>query len=280
MSKDKERNLRHRAIECLDHLGNKYISKKAMAEHYEIPYQVFRHRIKEGWTLEQSLTLPVGHRLISTQVKDHIGNVYETKSAMLNHYSIENGMYNDRIRKGWSQADALTTAPSKGDYTQSIKCVDHLGNVFDSKSARAAHYKLQAGMIEKRLKLGWSLKDALTIRPNGRPLGNDCVDHLGNKYVSEAERARAYKVLYHIVQRRLSQNWSLERALTTPYNADGDIVIKTGHKECKDHLNNVFTSKAKRAEHYGLDVGTVNTRLKRGWTLKRALTTPPHGSTA
>ena len=47
-----------------------------------------------------------------------------------------------------------------------------------------------------------------------------------------------------------------------------------GKHSCHDHLGCEFESKRKRAEAYGLKHTTVDFRLKTGWTLEEALTTP------
>lgn len=41
---------------CYDHLGNMYPSKKAMCEHWGIPYDNYCARIRLGWSLEKSLS--------------------------------------------------------------------------------------------------------------------------------------------------------------------------------------------------------------------------------
>lgn len=47
------------------------------------------------------------------------------------------------------------------------------------------------------------------------------------------------------------------------------------NKKCKDHLEKEFKSKKEMAKHWGLNVCTVSNRLKDGWGLEKALTTPP-----
>ncbi len=43
----------------VDHLGNRYKSKAAMAEAYGLSRFVFDKREKAGWDLEKALTTPV-----------------------------------------------------------------------------------------------------------------------------------------------------------------------------------------------------------------------------
>ena len=90
---------------------------------------------------------------------------------------------------------------------------DHLGNRFKTKKAMALHYGLNETLIEKRLRNGWSLEDALTKRPK---VYNTLVeDHLGNKYQNVMEMCKFYGVKYDTYYQRLQRGWSKERALTT-----------------------------------------------------------------
>ena len=45
-------------LKVVDHLGNRYKSKAAMAEAYGISKFVFDKREKAGWSLEKALTTP------------------------------------------------------------------------------------------------------------------------------------------------------------------------------------------------------------------------------
>ena len=45
---------------------------------------------------------------------------------------------------------------------------------------------------------------------------------------------------------------------------------------CTDHLGNTFESKKAMAEFYNIPYKALCTRLRRKWSLKRALTTPIH----
>lgn len=52
--KNKNRN------NCTDHLGYGFESKMAMAEFYNIPYNVLYMRLKRKWNLKKALTTPKG----------------------------------------------------------------------------------------------------------------------------------------------------------------------------------------------------------------------------
>lgn len=48
-------------------------------------------------------------------------------------------------------------------------------------------------------------------------------------------------------------------------------------KKCRDHTGREFNSVAAMAEAWGLPADTVADRLRKGWPVERALTTPFHG---
>lgn len=64
--------------------------------------------------------------------KDHLGNEFESVSAMCNYYEIPLSKFNSRISLGWSLEKALTYKKDK--------IVDHLGNEFKSYSSLYKFY--------------------------------------------------------------------------------------------------------------------------------------------
>ena len=91
----------------IDHLGNTFESKKAMAEFYNIPYKALCTRLKRKWSLKRALTTPI-HNCI-----DHLGNTFESKKAMAEFYNIPYLLLNRRLEREWSLKRALTTPVGK-----------------------------------------------------------------------------------------------------------------------------------------------------------------------
>jgi hypothetical protein len=94
---------------CQDHLGNYYKNEKAMAAAYNIPYYTFRARKVAGWTLRDSLMIPVTGGRAGTICKDHLGNEYKSVARMCDHYGITRYTFRSRLSYGWSLEKALTT---------------------------------------------------------------------------------------------------------------------------------------------------------------------------
>ena len=93
-------------------------------------------------------------------------------------------------------------------------------------------------------------------------------DHLNNIYPSAAAMCAAYNITYAAYIYRINNmHWDLEKALTTPINAD---------KITKDHLGNTYPTFGKMCEYYNISPNTLKFRLENlKWPLEKALTTPP-----
>lgn len=153
---------------------------------------------------------------------------------------------------------------------------DHLGNHFKSVSAMTRHYGIPRPTYISRLKSGWTVKEALTVPvlkdgsnyKTSNSLGG-IVDHLGNHFSNNAQMARHWGISPSLLHRRVhDKGMSLEDALTTP------ISRKHSAQEVTDHLGNKYCSRSLMAKAYGISSLTLGDRLKRGWSMEEALTTP------
>ena len=100
---------------CIDHLGNEFESRKAMAEFYSVPHRVLNRRLERGWNIKRALTTPVHN------CTDHLGNTFESRKAMAEFYHIPYLLLNRRLAREWDIKRALTTPNGKprGKYTKS-----------------------------------------------------------------------------------------------------------------------------------------------------------------
>lgn len=148
-----------------------------------------------------------------------------------------------------------------------IKCIDHLGNEFNSKKEMAAHYGISNKRLNARLKAGYSIEDALT-----KPLRDLSVqDHLGNIYVSTKEMCKHYQIAPTLYRGRLRRGYSVREALTIPKDALISRVSFT------DHRGKTFYSITECAEYYNIPMKTLSYRLNHHWSVEAALTTPVRG---
>lgn len=100
------------------------------------------------------------------------------------------------------------------------KCFDHEGIEYQSQAERAKAYGKSQVTVDTRLKRGWTLEEALTLKSGEKTLrfrkGCTCQDHLGKTYKSEKERAKAYGKEPSTVKYRLDNGWTLRAALSIP----------------------------------------------------------------
>lgn len=243
-------------IECKDHLGNTYSSITEMAKHYGLKSSTLNGRLKAGYSLEEALTptLRIG------DYTDHLGNHFSTQQEMADYWGINVSTLAMRLRKGYSIEKALEIV------TREV--TDHKGVTYKSVVALAEAYGMTRSTVERRLKNGWSMEKTLTTPSTTR---KKFKDHLGNEYATFAKMCKAWNMPSSTVQNRVYKlGLSLEEALTTPTNTQNTVG-----KTCKDHLGNVYQSVATMCCKYGLPRNVYHRRIKEGWDLEKALTTPP-----
>ena len=170
-----------------------------------------------------------------------------------------------RRSSGWKLKRILTT-PAHSD-----KNVDHTGKRYPTMRAMAEAYGITYSLLYNRLKHGWDLEKALTVPRGGRLYGNQggYRDHLGNTYPTKTAMANAYGIPANVFGARETQHWDLERALTTPVGGNPEA-----QKKYTDHKGNSFPSLKAMADAYGIPDPTFRQRLRSGYSMKEALTTP------
>lgn len=147
-----ERHSVERIKYFVDHLGKQYSSNREMCEHWGIAYETYLNRMKNGWSLEEALTVPSRNK----KAKDFQGNDFSSFTMMCKHYNISKDTVKYRLEHGWSLYQALTTrAPDK-------KVKDHLGKEYETFNEMCRCYNLPSGAVRHRIKNGWDLEKALT----------------------------------------------------------------------------------------------------------------------
>ena len=150
-----------------DHLGNKFKSVSAMAKHYGMSRCTYISRIKSGWSIEEALTVPIlkdGSNFKPTgsygSVEDHLGNKFDSVSSMIEYWGISRNAYLGRRAKGLPLEEILTKPVKSLKRLKEYK--DFEGNVFSTKAEMAEHWGVNYSTLRNRLRLGWSLEEALT----------------------------------------------------------------------------------------------------------------------
>ena len=254
-----------------DHLGNKFKTKTELAKHYGITKETLNYRLHRGQSLEEALTgnqNPSSKLHKNSQVTDHLGNVFDNTKAMCEHYNISYYLYQSRRSRGFSLEEALTQKYDTATYKKITTPVrDHCGNIFFSVIEMCDYYNVSPTSFYKKRKAGKSLEECLSDTRKTK-VNYMVKDHLGNKFMSIKEMAEHYGIEYGTLAYRLRKGYSMEEALTK------ESKYFQTQKKCCDHNGVEYDSVLDMLKAYGIKKHNFYQRLKRGWTLERALTTP------
>ncbi len=172
---------------------------------------------------------------------------------------------------------------------KSKKIYDHKGQAFESKRDMCSFYGIKTDHLLSRLKLGWSLEDALEtpVKYNKRSYAdnpsrptdeeNGCWDHEGNYFVSKIAKCRYYHIPFVTYGARIRYGWSEKKALTTPVRNSKRMYkqydVKHYETTVYDHQGNPFNSLTEMCEHYKIPLKVYIRRIKKGCSIEQALTT-------
>ena len=77
---EKENPIKPNSKACIDHLGNEFISIVEMCKYWHITPDLYKGRLRDGWSLEETLTIPkmysLGEYRVSTVLQEFVENNY------------------------------------------------------------------------------------------------------------------------------------------------------------------------------------------------------------
>lgn len=267
-----------RMKKCIDHLGNEFESQKVMCNHWGVNEATFILRMQRGCSLEQSLT---GSGIDSKTIKkklsiDHLGNEFDSVEAMCSYWGINRSTFDGRLRLGYTLEQSLTGEgiDSKRDRKS---CTDHTGMHFGSISEMCRYWGVSPSRYYARRKAGYTVEMSLIGNFNlaGRGRSKVVKDHLGVEHLSIVDMCKAWGIHTKTYENRRRLGYNLREALTMPikqYSA-GKGGRRAG-SYVKDHLGNIYRTTRVMCEVYGINVDTYRSRVRSGWSVERALTTP------
>ena len=188
---------------------------------------------------------------------DHLGQEFDTIIEMCKYWGMSAATFRARIKSGMTLEDALTTKVGM----RCKKCKDHLGQEFDTIIEMCKYWGIRCKTFKNRMGKGWTLDRALTEADLGAKKRNRCKDHLGNEFDNAKEMCKYWGIGYNTFIYRMSNRWTLDRALT-------EAVGNT----CVDHIGNNFKSIEDMCKHWGVNVSTFYSRIKSGATIEEVLT--------
>lgn len=245
------------AIECTDHLGNKFHSKAEMCDYWRMPRVVFFRRIRDGWSLEKSLTEPIKNsNPIKSNIRDHNNNEYSTIDEMCKYWNISKKQYMLNIRNNCTIEEALTTV------THIDGCIDHKGNKYASINEMCRTYGITKTTLRSRIELGWTLADILE-NPAKKHNHIRIKDHLGNEYENRQEMLTKYNVYEATFKYRKALGWTLQECL------EGKTI-----EPVSDHLGNQFNTVTELCIYWNIPESTFYGRTRDlKWPIDKALIT-------
>ena len=239
--------MRSQPIVIKDHLGNTFPSLKALAKYYNISETALKYRLKNKSSIEEILTTPVQKRSSHICV-DHLGNIFPSTAAMIRHYNVTKTILKNRLKKGMSLEEALTTPVQK----QAKTCTDHKGNTFRSIKQMAAFHNIPEAVVRRRIEKGIATEKALT-EPVKIHKQKTYTDHLGNVFKSLDAMAAHHHINRATLRGRLKKGLSIEDALT-----------KQSQQNEKTHIElfgHIYQTKDELATDYNMNTNTLKSRL-------------------
>lgn len=96
-----------------DHKGNEFPSIAEMCRAWDVGYDTYTRRVRNGYTLEEALTGKREGKCGSKPCTDHEGNEYPSVNAMCKAWTVDYSVFKCRRRRGWTLEKALTTPIKK-----------------------------------------------------------------------------------------------------------------------------------------------------------------------
>lgn len=179
-------------------------------------------RIKKGWTIKQALGLSHPPKSANVHKKIQVEDAtFNSISDAAKHYGIKSSIVSSRIRKGWTDKQALgiNTQPSKNKVKGKSVSLSISGKnvLFSSVSNAARHFGISPKLAMQRISTyNWTLEQAFGLEtpPKGTP--KKIKVHQGNQtftYSSLKEATNAFNLNYDVIKQRINKlGWSTEQA--------------------------------------------------------------------
>lgn len=212
-------------LQCQDHLGNVYPSKRAMCEAYGITTSIFFSRMGNlKWSLEKSLTTPlVEVPETSIAITDHLGQEFPSINAMCKHWKVARSTFRLRTeKKGWSVERALTEPVKQTNSMRAQHWTDHLGNDFPSLNAMCEAWGITHHTFSTRVnRLGWSVEKALTTPTVIN--ASECSDEMGHIFPTIGDMCHYYNIPSYYLQGKTCTGNTLRKRLLSNFRKDSEI---------------------------------------------------------
>jgi hypothetical protein len=242
--------------------GHNLPSVRAAARHFGVSPGVVEARLRRSWSIPEAFGLALrerGRRDVAEFLAQH---GFATSAAAARHFGVSRAAVATRLGLGWTVPEAFGLGGRDADHWT----VTELLKKHDLPSLKAAgeHFGLSRGLIEARLRRGWTPSEAfgLTLRTGARP---DVLAFLKQNNLSSIRAAaKHFDLPYSAVESRLKRGWS-------PREAFGLALREKWRPDVTEFLKEQnLRSVTEACRHFGLLRGTFESRVRRGWTAEEA----------
>ncbi len=239
--------------------GVTYSSISQAAKAHGVDHGCVQTRLSLGWSLENALTIKPGatYNIVIS------GKTYATARDACREHGVDFARYTGRVHCGWTPEQALGLEPRYGE-----RCLGMIYLVTQQSTGKKYIGQTMRGSVEMR----WE-QHVSDAKAHGRSLIQKAISAAGEDdfTVVEISRHNSRDELNAAEQDAIEKHSTLAPA--------GFNQTRGGSGWCGNGQSVVWKGKQYRsiatlARATGLSEFLVRDRLKKGWTLKRAITTP------
>ena len=145
--------------------GISYPSVKALAAKYHVHPSTVARRLRDGWTPEQAVGVVERQKAEVTGVAvTYQGKHYRNLRMLADELGLDAKTFRARLARGYSLEDAVSGQMRPRISAMASK-VEFEGVSYRSKDALAKAHNTQWPIVYKRLKRGWTMRQALGVDP-------------------------------------------------------------------------------------------------------------------
>ena len=255
--------------------GKTYPAVSVAARVFGVKERTIHGRLERGLTPEQA----VGLESFDEGNKQQIivgGITFPSIAAAARHFEVPLYSVHNRLKRGRSIEEVFQKGEIKRKSPR-FKKISVSGLEFEQLKDACDYFDVGYQVARYRLRKKWTMEQVFELEPAPENLSKSApqkIEFRGTIYHSISALADAFEIEERNLARRLNQGWSLEEALEL---VDRDYTTKPQEITVE---GTVFESRNDAARHYGLNIGTVATRVKKqGWSIEQALELepPPEG---
>lgn len=255
--------------------GKTYSAVSVAARFFGVSEKTIHGRLERGLTPEQAVGL----------VSFDIGNeksikvnkkVFTSIASAARYFDIPLYTVYNRLKRGRSLKDVFHKGEIKRKSPR-FKVIKVFGLEFETLKDACDYFAISYQVARYRLRKKWSLDQIFELKPgpiNKSKNAPKTFEFNGKFFNSASSLAKEHGVVASNLHRRLTEGWSLEESLEL-------IDREYEGKPLKIDIDGqMFASRNDAARHFGINIGTVSTRVnKQGWSIKQALELlpPPAG---